>query len=153
LIEEEKSKMGEYRVYVVELDFEAIKEDESALKQLKKKNRRLSKCERALYVGYSSHSATCRLSRHKWDPKTDLEFVCSCGLTNSPGQRRMSSALVKQFEIGLRPNLYKGLIPAYSSTDAKDLERIVARHLQKQKFAVYSDAIPNIERNTRQKLR
>jgi len=146
-----ESKMYEYRVYVVELDFEAIREEKSALKKLANKNRRVRKRESAVYVGNSGHSAVCRLSRHKWDPKTDPEFVCDCGVTKSAKQRKMSSALVSEFEIGLRPEFYEGLVPAYSRADAKHLERIVAKHLQKQNFAVYSDAIPNIKRKTSKK--
>ena len=145
--------MTEYRVYVVELDFEAIREDEPALKKLAKKNRRVRKRERAVYVGYSGHSAACRLRRHKWDPKTDHQFVCDCGVTRSAKQTKMSSALVSEFEIGLRPEFYDGLIPAYSTADAKQLEKIVAKHLQKQNFAVYSDAIPNIKRKASKKAR
>ena len=146
--------MTEYRVYVVELDFEAIREDESAVKKLAKKNRRVRKRERAVYVGYSGHSAACRLRRHKWDPKTDHQFVCDCGTAPPVGHRKdLSCDLVKQFGIGLRLEFYDGLIPAYSTADAKQLEKIVAKHLQKQNFAVYSDAIPNIERKASKKAR
>ena len=59
--------MTEYRVYVVELDFEAIREEEPALKKLAKKNRRVRKRERTFYVGYSAHSTDCRFRQHKWD--------------------------------------------------------------------------------------
>ena len=47
-----------------------------------------------------------------------------------------------------RPEFYEGLVPAYSHVDARQLERIVAKHLQKQNFAGYSDAIPYIKRQT-----
>ena len=146
--------MTEYRVYVVELDFEAIREDEPALKKLAKKNRRVRKRERTFYVGYSAHSADCRFRQHKWDKETDPDFVCDCGTAPPVGHRKdLSCDLVKQFGIGLRLEFYDGLIPAYSPADATQLEGIVAKHLQKQNFAVYSDAIPNIKRKASKKAR
>ena len=143
--------MNEYHVYVVELDFEAIREDESAVKKLAKKNRRVRKRERAFYVGYSAHSADCRLRQHKWDKETDPDFVCDCETAPVGHRKDLGCDLVKQFGIGLRPEFYEGLIPAYSPADAKHLERIMAEYLRKQNFAVYSDAIPNIKRKTSKK--
>ena len=121
------------------------------LKKLAKKNRRVRKRERAFYVGYSAHSADCRLRQHKWDKETDPDFVCDCETAPVGHRKDLGCDLVKQFGIGLRSEFYDGLIPAYSHVDAGQLERIVAKHLQKQNFAGYSDAIPNIKRKTSKK--
>jgi hypothetical protein len=146
-----ESKKNEYHVYVVELDFEKIKSDESALDMLKKKNRRVRKREEAFYVGVSAHSAKCRFRQHKFDPLVDSEFICKCGCAKLPSKTKKSNRLVKEFGLRLRPEFYSHLIPAYSRKDGELLEGLMAKHLQKKGFAVYTDQLPNIKREKKKR--
>lgn len=144
-------KKKELHVYVVELDFEKIKNDKSALNMLQKKNRRVGKRKEAFYVGVSGHSDECRFLQHKFDPLVDSEFICKCGCAKLPSKTKKSNRLVKEFGLRLRPEFYSHLIPAYSRKDGELLEGLMAKHLQKKGFAVYTDQLPNIKRPKRKK--
>lgn len=142
----------ELHVYVIELDFEKIRNDKTALNMLKKKNNRVGKRKEAFYVGVSAHSDECRFRQHKFDPSNDSEFICICGCTARPSKTKKSNRLAGEFGLRLRPEFYSNLIPAYSRKDGELLEGLKAKHLlRSEDCAVYTDQLPNINRKKKKR--
>lgn len=122
--------MSEYRAYAALLDWDAVKKNKTAIAKFVRKNSHVRKKEKAFYVGVTGVDPKERWLQHKGK------------LTNG---KDTSSFLVREFGMHLSPSVVANL-RAYSREDALHLERLVAKDLKRQGFAVYSDALPDIER-------
>src|SRR4051812_25953470 len=97
----------EYRVYVIELNQEAVP-----------KQRRLERpLPRCVYVGQTAH-----LLEHRFDQHVNGHWT--------------ASRAARQWGVRLLPDLYPAENPVYSRADAEALERHVAGELEKIGYVV-----------------
>lgn len=125
--------MSEYQAYAIRLDWEAVKKNKTAIAKFIRKNKHARKKAGAFYVGATGIDPEERWLQHKGK------------LTNG---RDTSSFLVREFGIRISPIWMSSRLVGYSSEDALHLERLVAKHLKRKGYAVYSDALPDIIRKT-----
>ncbi|MEL6122377.1 MAG: ribose-5-phosphate isomerase [Bacteroidota bacterium] len=108
-----------YSVYVVELKRSVWTERW----QLRRRNPTYNGMKECLYVGMTSLSPQQRLTKH---------------MTGARSKRghRISSSIVKNYGLYLRPSLYAHLNPL-TKMEAQDIEMRLAKRLQKQGYAVW----------------
>ena len=125
--------MSKYQAYAVRLDWDAVKKNKTAIAKFVRKNSHVRKRKAAFYVGVTGIDPEERWLQHKGKLSNGYDT---------------SSFLVREFGIKLSPVWLSSRLEGYSREDALHLERLVAKHLKRQGYAVYSDALPDIERKS-----
>ena len=111
---------SQYSVYVVELSKRVFSENA----KFREQNPQFNGVLECLYVGMTSKTPKARFEQHKHD------------LTSKKGQK-LASRIVKKYGMYLRPSLYTHLNPIANRAEALRIEKELAMHLRRQRYAVW----------------
>ncbi len=132
-------RCGRYHLYVIELDYELIKNWKFMLRN--KQYRNDMDC---LYVGSTSHTCACRFLQHQLHAKKEIdEYICFCdGKRNvkkfvRAGGHTRGSYYPGVYGLRLRPDLFCQLNPIKDQLQAMRMEMQLAEKLRKEGYAVW----------------
>lgn len=110
----------QYRVYVVELSKRVFTENA----KFRAANPQFNGVLQCLYVGMTSKTAKERFLQHK------------TGYRNKKGYK-LSSNIVENYGLYLRPSLYNHIDPMATRAEALKMEETLALELRRQRYAVW----------------
>ncbi len=110
----------QYRIYVVELSKRVFTENT----KFRNANPQFNGVLQCLYVGMTSKSPKERFIQHK------------TGYRNKKGYK-ISSNIVENYGLYLRPSLYNHLDPIATRREALKMEETLALELRRQRYAVW----------------
>jgi len=132
-------RCGNYHLYVVELDYELIKN-----KKFIKQNPGYKNDMDCLYVGSTSHTCQCRFKQHREHAKKrTLGFTCLCDGKEQfreflrGGGHTRGSYYPGAYGLRLRPDLFMKYNPIMDQNYAKVMEKKLADMLRSQGYAVW----------------
>ncbi len=109
-----------YQVYVIELDKKVFTER----RKFREANPQFNGVLECLYVGMSSKSPKERFEQHKMGSRNKKGF-------------KISSNIVEQYGLYLRPSLYNHIKPVRSRAQAMKQEKQLALELRSKQYAVW----------------
>lgn len=134
-----EKRCGHYHLYVIELDFQLVKNRKFMSKNSLHKNE--MDC---LYVGVTTHTCECRFKQHQLHAKKQTDgYFCSCFGKEEfkffvrSGGRTRGSYYPGVYGMRLRSNLFYKYNPIKNKEKAYFMETKLADQLRSQGYAVW----------------